>query len=387
MELIAPVGNHAMLIAAIGAGADAVYLGIKGVNMRDSAANFEIRELSEVVKKAHANNVKVYLTVNTIVFEHELAKIKHILLTAKRAKVDAIIAWDLAVIKLASESGLKVHLSTQASVSNSVAINEYKKFGVEKVVLARECTLNEIKSISKQTDVIIEAFAHGAMCVAESGRCFLSQFLYGKSANRGKCIQPCRREYIIEDVETKKQLKLENNFILSAKDLCTIQFIDKLKSAGIGALKIEGRSRSPEYVKTVVGVYRKAMDYLEDGEFDKHKDELENKLKEVYNRGFSEGFYMGRPIEEFWNQPGGQSGYRKEYVGQILNYFQKAKAFHAVVHTGKLVAGDVLFIIGDTTGVVEITLDEIKKEGKTFTAPCEIRLRKGDKLYKRIKNN
>ncbi len=396
MEIIAPVGNWEMLSAAINAGADSVYLGVSKLNMRATARNFELDELDKVVKCAHESKVEVYLTVNTIVFEDELENIEKILKKAKNAGVDAVIAWDLAVLKMARELDIPVHLSTQASASNSVAIEEYRSFGVEKVVLARECKLEEIKKISKKTDVTIEAFAHGAMCVSESGRCFMSQFLYGKSANRGDCIQPCRRNYIIKDPETGKELILENRHVMSAKDLCTIKFLDKLQEAGVGAIKIEGRARTPEYVDVTVRTYKKALEMLEKGIYEKHKDQLEKKLRQVYNRDFSDGFYMGRPITEFWDRYGGESEYSKKYLGDVLNYYKEAKAVHGKLNAGNLKVGDTIWIIGPTTGIKRQKITSLRnkkeqyteevKKGEEFTALFEHLVRPGDKIYKRVKN-
>ncbi len=383
IELVAPVGSFEMLAAAINAGADAVYLGIKGFNMRAGARNFSVDELQTAVSQAHKNNVKVYLVLNTIIFEDELDKIKTIL---KTVEVDAIIAWDHAIIKLANELGIKVHLSTQASVSNSIAINEYKKLGISRVVLARECTLKEIKQISTKTEVELEAFCHGAMCVAQSGRCFISEHLYGKSANRGECVQPCRREYKLVDTESGKELSIGNNYVMSAKDLCTVKFLDKLIDAGITVLKIEGRARSAEYVSTVVKTYKQALLFIKDGTYEKHKNKLAEELKNVYNRDFSDGFYFGRPIEDFWNSSGGNAKFRKEYIGIILNYYPKAKALHAIIHTGKLDNGDDIYIIGPTTGVVELKIKSIRNEENTFTVACESKVREGDKVYKKVRN-
>lgn len=381
-EIIAPAGSFEMLSAAINAGADAVYLGIKGLNMRAGAKNFSLEELKTGVKQAHKNKVKVYLTLNTIIYETELEKIKQIL---NQVKVDAVIAWDLAVIKLAKELGIEVHLSTQASASNSLAINQYKKLGISRVVLARECTLEEIKQISKKTDVGLEAFCHGAMCVAQSGRCFISEYLYGKSANRGECIQPCRRQYKLVDMETDKQLKIGSNYVMSAKDLCTIKFLDRLIDAGITALKIEGRSRSPEYVDKVVKTYKKALDFIEQGTYEKQKTELQQELEQVYNRGFSKGFYFKRPIEEYWDSYGGKSEYKKQYLGKVLNYFKEPKVMHALIHTGQVNNKDEIYIIGPTTGVVELKIKNMQCEDKSFTVKCPEFVRKGDKVYIKVK--
>ncbi len=396
IEIIAPAGNWEMLSAAIKAGADAVYLGIKGMNMRASAANFSLKELKKVVKYAHENKVNVYLTVNTIIFEKELKKTEKIIAGAKKAGVDAIIAWDLAVLRMAKNQKIPVHISTQASLSNSLAINELKRYNPKKIVLARECTIEEIKQIVNKTKIPIEVFAHGAMCVAESGRCFMSQFQYNKSANRGECLQPCRRKYLIKDVETGDELSIEENYVLSPKDLCTIPILDELIKSGIKALKIEGRARTPEYVYTVVKVYKEALELTVRGELTLNKKkELIKKLKEVYHRDFSNGFYMGRPIQDFWNEYGVKSEYKKEFIGTILNYYKKPKAAYGKLNASNLKIGDLLLVIGPTTGVVEIKVESLRNEkgeetkminkGETFTCNSKEILRKNDKIYKKIK--
>ncbi len=260
-ELISPVQDFVSLTAAIDAGADAVYFGLKEFSMRAKAKNFNLKELKKAVEICHKNNVKAYLTLNTIVYENELEQIKIILKKAKEAKIDAVHAWDMAVVKEALKLKISVHLSTQASVSNSEAASFYKKMGVSRVILARECSLKQIKEIKKKVkDLEVEVFVHGAMCVSVSGRCFMSHFLFGKSANRGECIQPCRRKYVVYEPEDKYKLALGEDYVMSPKDLCALPFIDKLISAGVDAFKIEGRNRSPEYVKVVTEVYREAID-------------------------------------------------------------------------------------------------------------------------------
>lgn len=386
--LLSPVANYEMLIAAIDGGADAVYLGVKGQNMRESAKNFSIKDLKKISKIAHDSKVKVYLTLNTICFDEEINKIKKTLISAKKAKIDAIISWDLGVIKLAKEQKLEVHLSTQASASNSIAINEYKKLGIKRFVLARECSLNQIKKIIKNTNAEIEIFIHGAMCVAVSGRCFLSHFLYGQSANKGKCIQPCRREYIATDIETNKQLEIHNNFILSPKDLCTLPFLEKILDLNICVLKIEGRGKSPDYVKIVTSVYREAIDlYFEKKLTSKKKEELLEKLKTVYNRDFSDGFYLGRPINEWTDIRGSKATKTKTRIGKVTNYFRKIDVAEIKIEARSLKINDNILIIGPTTGVLEEKIKEIQLSKNNFTKIAK----KGDlvaiKVKKRVRRN
>lgn len=390
--LLAPVANFEMLMAAIDGGANAVYLGVKGLNMRESAKNFYLRDLSKITKIAHESKVKVYLTLNTICFDEEINKIKKTLIAAKKAKIDAIISWDLGVIKLAREQKLEVHLSTQASVSNSLAINEYKRLGIKRFVLARECSLDQIKKIIKNTNAEIEIFIHGAMCVAISGRCFMSNFLYGQSANRGKCIQPCRREYVATDVETNKQLEIQNNFILSPKDLCTLPFLEKILALNVSALKIEGRGKSPEYVKVVTSVYREAIDlYFENKLTSKKKQELMERLKTVYNRDFSAGFYLGKPINEWTNIRGSKATKTKTRIGKVTNYFRKINVAEIKIEARSLKINDDILIIGPTTGVLEEKVKEIQlsknnftkmaKKGELIAIKVKRRVRRNDEVY------
>lgn len=406
IELLSPVGNWEMLIAAVEAGANSVYLGIKGLNMRERANNFSIEDLKKITDYAHKNKARVYLTVNTIIFDEEIKTIKDILVAAKKAKIDAIICWDLAVISLCKKLGLEIHLSTQGSSSNTESIKLYKKLGVKRFVLARECSLDQIKNIIKKTkgkpfgrsnklnktNADIEVFAHGAMCVSVSGRCFLSQFLYGASANRGKCIQPCRRSYIIKDSETAKELKLDNHYIMSPKDLCVLPFIEKLIKAGISCLKIEGRARSPEYVKIVTEVYRQAINAYYSKKLDKKlKKKLIDKLKTVYNRGFSSGFYLGKPINEYTEDYGNRATKKKVYLGKITNFYKKISVAEIRIDTGKVKVGDNILIIGPTTGVHEqkvsaIEIDKKKivksaKKGEIIGVKVSKLCRKNDKVY------
>jgi len=368
--LLSPVGSWESLIAAVKAGANAVYLGIKGINMRDNAKNFNVSELSKIIKYAHNNNVEVYLTVNIIIYNNEINKIQKIIKKAKNAKVDAIIAWDLAVINYCKKQKVPVHLSTQASVSNIDAIKLYYKLGIKRFVLARELSLEQVKDIIKKakkisTKIEIETFIHGAMCVSVSGRCFMSQFLYGDrtSANRGKCIQPCRRKYIIKDPETYKELKIDNNYVMSPKDLCTLSFIDLLIKSGIRVFKIEGRGRSPEYVKVVTECYREAIDsYFKKKLTNSLKNKLIKKLKTVYNRDFSNGFYLGKPINEWADSYGSKATKRKVYIGKVRKLYKKINVAEIKIEVAKLKVNDTILIIGPKTGVIEQKLISIQKD-------------------------
>ena len=392
-ELLAPAGDWISLRVAVEGGANAVYFGIKEMNMRANAKNFELFELSKIVSYCHDNKVRAYLTINVIVYGNELKKIERILRSAKKAGIDAIICWDFSVLKLCNELGLRIHLSTQASVSNYSAAEYYhKKFGVKRIVLARECTLDDIKSIIKKIGknklkLEIETFIHGAMCVSVSGRCFISQFVFNKSANRGECIQPCRRSYIVKDPEDYHELKLGNDFVMSPKDICTLPFFDKLVSAGINSFKIEGRNRSPEYVKTVVSAYREIIDF-KGKDIPGKKKELVDKLKTVYNRGFSPGFFMGRPIEEWTDAYGSKATKKKAYIGKVLNYYPKVCAAEIKIETGKLKIGDGIMIQGPTTGIVDINIDSMQVDrkdiknalkGQNIAIKVDTKLRKNDK--------
>ncbi|OVE74546.1 hypothetical protein BVX95_02135 [archaeon D22] len=363
-ELLAPVGNMVMLRAAIDAGADAVYFGVKGFNMRANAKNFELGQIKKIVKLCHENNVKAYMTINIIIYDNELDKLRQTVTAAKEAGVDAIICWDLAVINECKKQDIEFHISTQASISNFESLKFYHALGAPRVVLARECTLEQIKDIKKKIkdnklDVEIEAFIHGAMCISVSGRCFLSQFEYCKSANRGECLQPCRRSYQIIDKETGREFELGTDYVLSPKDMCTIEIVDKLIEAGIDSFKIEGRMRSEEYVKTVVSAYREAIDNYPNINTKKLLDEL----KTVYNRGFSDGFYMGKPINEFTDAYGSKATTNKVYIGKIKKFYNAPQVLEMTLEQD-IKIGDNLMVQGPTTGVKEETISSIQIDGE-----------------------
>ncbi len=376
-ELMAPAGDWTMLRTAVNAGADAVYFGVDKLNMRAKAKNFTLEDLHGIVEFCKENNVKTYLTINTIVFEEEIPELEELIIAAKNAGVDRIICWDLSVAELCSQHDYPFCISTQGSVSNSLAASVYKKLGAVRIVLARECSLEEIRKIRLNTDLEIETFIHGAMCIAVSGRCFMSHHMFGQSANRGECVQTCRREFEVYDSASDKSLIMDEDYVMSPNDLCTIEFIDKLIEAGIDSFKIEGRKRSPEYVAKTVSVYRRAIDLYFKGKLtDDIKKEMLEELKQVYNRGFSSGFYFDVPSsEDYANIHGSKATKKKEYLGKVLNYFQKPKVAYILIESGSLNQNDDLLIIGETTGVVEIKVSSFLRNDEAATSA-----EKGDEI-------
>ncbi len=378
LELLAPVGNFTNLSVAINAGADAVYFGLKEFSLRANARNFELKDLEKIKEMCSKNpkkKIKRYLTLNSIIYNEEIPKIDKILEKISKKKLaDAIICWDLSVIQLCKKHKIPFHISTQASVSNYASAEFYKKLGAERIVFARELNLKQIKDIIKKTGIEGESFIHGAMCLAVSGRCLMSQFLFNRSANRGQCIHPCRREYIIKDTQQGKEMKIENNHVLSAKDLCTLPFIEKLKSSGITSFKIEGRNRDPRYVDTVVRVYRKALDNKLN---EKEINSLLEELNTVYNKGFSSGFYLGSPTsDDFAKVEHSQATEKKHFIGKIEHYYPKVK-----VATIKLTSPipvklkDKISIIGQTTGIINSTIESMEIKGKPISKAV-----KGDEI-------
>lgn len=391
IELLSPAGDLPSLTAAVENGADAIYFGVSKLNMRAAAKNFSIKDLKKIVDYCHENKTKAYLTLNTIIYDNEIKTAEKILKAAKRAKVDAIIAWDFAVIQLCRKSKLKIHLSTQANVTNSETIRFYKRLGISRINLARELSLGQIKAIKKH-GLELEIFAHGALCVSISGRCFLSQSLYNKSANKGECLQPCRREYEIKDKETGFKLKLGNNYILSPNDLCSLPILDKLIKANVDALKIEGRNRSPEYVAIVTKAYREAIDSCYKNKLTKKlKNKLIKELKKVYNRGFSTNFYLGVPDKKsFTDKYGSKATKKKIYLGYVRNYYKKINVAEIKIESESVKVGDNLLIIGNKTGVkeervksMEINHKTVKsaKKGQRTAIKLKSIVRKNDKVY------
>jgi len=393
IELLAPAGDFECLTAAINAGCDAVYLGLEDFNMRARAKNFKLSDLPKISKLCKENKkktnkrIKLYLTLNTIIYDNEIKKIEQIIKKVK-LYVDAIICSDISVMLLCNKYKIPFHVSTQCSVSNSKTAEFYKKLGAKRIVLARELNLKQIKKISKIINV--EIFIHGAMCISISGRCLTSQFLFNESANRGKCIHPCRRFYYVKDKEGN-ELKINNNYILSAKDLCTLPFIEKLKKAGITAFKIEGRNKEPEYVSSVVKVYRKALDKkLTNKEIQKGL----NELNKVYNKGFSSGFYLKIPTsDDFSKSEDSSAKQSKQFIGKIKHYYPKINVGLLKLNTGILKIGEEIMIIGKITGVLKHKIISMQMNHKPIEKAVKgdeigIKIpfcRKNDELYKVVK--
>jgi len=384
-ELMAPAGNFAMLTAAVKAGSDAVYFGLNDFSMRASSKNFTLADLGEMRELCDSSQrkVKMYLTLNTIIYDDEIEQLENIIEQIK-GKVDAVICWDHAVMLLCKKYGIPFFVSTQASVANTRAAEYYKKLGAQRVVLARELNLEQIKKISEIIDV--ECFVHGAMCVAISGRCFMSQFTYDRSANRGACNQNCRRGYTVTD-DSGQELTVENSRIMSAKDLCALPLIDKMKEAGVMSFKIEGRGRDARYVDVVTSIYRKALDNaMSQDEVEAGVDELEK----VFNRQFSSGFYLGKPsVHDFSATENNAATEVKLAVGKIMNYYQKNQVA-SIQLSADLAVGDKIVVIGHKTGIetsivssIEIENKAVEKAQKGDLVGLKISdVRKNDFVYK-----
>ena len=389
--LLSPVRDEASFAAAVRNGADAVYLGVGELNMRASSAGIDSGELNRIVRQAHGRGIEVFVTLNVIVYDEEMALVEDLLDLCKESGVDAVICQDLAVIKLCRKKGIPFHVSTQANISNSSAARFYEELGAECIVLARELTLEQITEVRSGTRMKVEIFCHGALCVSVSGRCYLSQFLSCRSANRGECDQPCRRTYEIRDSEEEdKELLVHEGHLLSPKDLCTIHMLDRIAATGADYLKIEGRSRSPEYVATVTRVYRTALDALKEGTYTPELcDSLMADLKKIYNRKFSDGFLFGRPGSEGWTRSGdSQAAERKETLGEISNYFRKKQVAELTIFSGKLASGDEIYVQGNRTGSLRITINEIEyHEGNIVTFISPVKLRRKDKAYRIVPAN
>ena len=399
---MAPAGNFECLQAAIQGGADSVYFGVERLNMRShSANNFKMEDLEEIVRICSEASVKTYLTLNIILYNEDLEDMRRTLDAAKKAGVNAVIASDMAAIEYARQIGVEVHISTQLSISNSESLRFYARFA-DVIVLARELNLKQVKEIKSIIDrdnicgpsgrkVEIEMFAHGALCMAISGKCYLSLHEYGASANRGSCYQICRRGYQVRDVETGNELVVDNKYIMSPKDLCTIEFMDKIIDAGVNVFKIEGRARSAEYVKTVASCYRRAADAVCDGEYTPElAASLKEELAKVFNRGFWDGYYQGARLGEWSEVYGSKATRRKVYCGKITNWFAKIGVAEILVESASLKVGDTILIIGPSTGVIECKVSEIRVDLKsvpeatkgTFCSiPMENKLRRSDKVY------
>ena len=402
VEIMSPVGSYEALYAAMEAGCNSVYFGVEGLNMRSrSANNFTIEDLRKIASIAQENGIRTYLTLNTVVYDSEMDYMKSILNAAKDSGVSAVIAADLAVIQYANEIGLEVHLSTQCNITNREAVRFFSKFA-DVVVTARELSLQQVKEITQwieENDIKgpngrqleIECFVHGALCMAVSGKCYISLDNANSSANRGACLQYCRRPYKVTDLDGGTELMIDNQYIMSPKDLKTLDFLDKVLDAGVRVLKIEGRGRSPEYVKVVTRVYRQAVDAWLNGEWDSEKLEQWNKdLSTVYNRGFWDGYYLGQRVGEWSKKYGSQATTKKTFVGTVTNYFKNIGVAEVKIETGCLEKGNRIYIMGTTTGVYEDTIEEIRvdlqvtdkaNKGEFCSIPTKSLVRRGDKLY------
>lgn len=407
IELMAPAGDFESLQAALDNGADSVYFGVEQLNMRArSTVNFTLDDLPEIAKRCASKNVRTYLTLNTIIYDHDLSVVKTLLSAAKKANITAVIASDQAVIAMARELGIEIHLSTQLNITNIETIKFYSLFA-DTMVLSRELSLRQVRKITEQIEkdqikgpagklVEIEIFGHGALCMAVSGKCYLSLHSHNSSANRGACKQNCRKKYTVIDQETGFEIELDHEYMMSPKDLCTIDFLDQIADAGVQVLKLEGRGRAPEYVATVTRCYREAMDSLWDGTYSDEKVKTwMAELETVYNRGFWSGYYLGQKLGEWSAVPGSMATQKKVYVGKGKHYYPKAGIGSFQIEAYDLTVGDKILITGPTTGAQQLVLEEMfvddtakdkatKGDVCSFALPFRVRL--SDKLYKIVEN-
>ncbi len=405
VEIMAPVGSYESLMGAIQAGAGSVYFGVEHLNMRArSASNFTLEDISEITRRCKEAGVKSYLTVNVEIFDEEFSTLSSVLIAARNSGITAVIAADMSVIQQCRELGIEVHVSTQVNITNYEVVKFYSQFA-DVMVLAREMNLGRVCNIAqkiKDNDlrgpsgniVRLEMFVHGALCMAISGKCYLSLHETHSSANRGSCMQACRRAYIITDKETGRELEVDNEYIMSPKDLKTIHFLNKILDSGVTILKIEGRARSPEYVKTVVGCYHEAVDAYFEGTFDDEKIAVwDEKLASVFNRGFWDGYYLGQRLGEWSSNYGSMATKRKIYTGKVTNYFSNLGVAEIKLETGSLKLGDEIIVTGPSTGLIQIIVEEIRvglvtveeaQKGVLCSIPVATKLRRSDKLYKLV---
>lgn len=403
VEIMSPVGSFESLMAAIQAGAGSVYFGLEKMNMRArSSVNFTDEDLERIVAVCNEHNVKTYLTVNIVLYNEELERMHKLIDLAKEKKVTAIIASDHAAIMYANSIGVEVHISTQTNVSNIESLKFYSKFA-DVIVLARELNLEQVKVIADSIEeenicgpsgkkVRIEMFVHGALCMSISGKCYLSLHEQNHSANRGDCLQTCRKGYSVKEKESGMELDIENEYIMSPKDLCTIHFLNKILDSGVTVLKIEGRARPPEYVFKTTKCYKEAVECYFEGTYTKDRiDEWTEQLKTVFNRGFWDGYYLGQKLGEWSHVYGSKATKRKVYVGKGMNYFSKLGVAEFLCEAAELNVGDEILITGPSTGVIESKLSEIRVDlksvqtthkGERFSIPVDSMIRRSDKLYK-----
>lgn len=406
IELLSPVGSFESLQAAARAGANAVYFGVEQLNMRAKSINsFSVDDLKEIGNECRSNNLKAYLTLNTVLYDHDMQLARSIVQQAKQNGIDAVIASDFAVIALCNEMNMPVHISTQANVSNIESVQFFSKFA-DVIVLARELTLKQTESITKEIArrkicgpsaqrIKIEVFAHGALCMAISGKCYLSLHQQNASANRGACTQVCRRPYKVSDAETGEELLIDNEYIMSPKDLCTIDILDQVIASGVDVLKIEGRGKGPEYVYTTTRCYREAIDAIKEGTYTSEKITLwKEELSSVYNRGFWEGYYLGRKLGEWTPHPGSAATEKKIYVGKCTKYYPAIQVGEFLLESGSVQKGDTILITSNRFGVHKDILndfrvngdeDDIAGKGDKLTFPLPLKPSLNDKLYKIVK--
>ncbi|MCM1337540.1 MAG: U32 family peptidase [Candidatus Amulumruptor caecigallinarius] len=402
-EIMAPVGSRESLHAAINAGADAVYFGVEGLNMRSrSSANFTLDDLRDIAATCTAAGVKTYLTVNTIIYDNEMEKLRGIIDAAAEAGISAIIATDIAAIEYARTRGVEVHISTQANISNTPAVRFFAQWA-DTVVLARELNMEQVSEIHRAIVgenirgphgelVKIEMFCHGALCMAVSGKCYLSLHQMNSSANRGACTQICRRGYEVTDLETGDQLRVEDKYIMSPKDLKTIHFLDRMVDAGVSVFKIEGRARGPEYVSIAVRCYDRALRAICDGTFDEALvQELDAELVKIFNRGYWDGYYLGQRLGEWSGKYGSSATRVKEYAAKALRYYPRLGVGEFIMEAGELRPGDEVVVTGPTTGALIFNVEEIRYDrdpepvavkGRVFSIPVPEKVRPGDRLYR-----
>lgn len=405
IELTAPVGSFESLMAAIQGNADSVYFGVAHLNMRSkSSVNFTLDDLTKIVSICKEHKIKAYLTLNTVVFDEEVELSRQIMNAAKSSGVNAIIASDQGIIAYAMSIGLNVHLSTQLNISNTETLRFFAQYA-DIMVMARELSLKQVAVITKNIKeqningpsgkpVKIEIFAHGALCMAISGKCYLSLHENNHSANRGTCLQTCRKAYIVTAKETGSELEIDNEYIMSPKDLCTIGFLDQIINSGVTVLKLEGRARAPEYVKTVTQCYHEAIEACCDGSYTSEKIAIWNlRLSQVFNRGFWDGYYLGKRIGEWSNKYGSVAKKRKEYIGKVINYFSKLKVAEILIEAGSLNVNEDVLIIGSTTGVEDLKVEELRvnlvnvqlaKQGELVSLPVTQIVRRSDKIYRLV---
>jgi len=403
IELMAPAGNFESLQAAIDNGADSVYFGVEQLNMRARASiNFTLDDLPEISRRCKEKGIRTYLTLNTIIYDHDLSIVKTLINEAKKANISAVIAMDQAVISMARSVDMEVHISTQINITNIETVKFYAMFA-DTIVLSRELSLRQVKKITEQIIkenitgpsgrlLEIEIFGHGALCMAVSGKCYLSLHSHNSSANRGACKQNCRKKYTVIDQESGFEIEIDNEYMMSPKDLCTIDFLDQVADSGISVLKIEGRGRAPEYVAKVIKCYRNAIDSVANGSYNKKKViSWMQELEKVYNRGFWNGYYLGQKLGEWSKDSGSHATQKKVYIGKGMHYFPKANIGEFKIEAYNISVGDTVLVTGPTTGAEEMQIQEmfvndIKGEsalkGDSITIPLAFRIRPSDKLYK-----